>query len=190
MIGNEVTNHAELRSWVERNEISKVRELLQKGNFWHGSGRDDSDDGMTPVHYAAANNRGEILDLLLASLKPEVELLRAVLRAGNYMMTPLGLAVYQGHFNISVKLLNAAYESGLLEEVLLVQDKDGKKRIVDIPISKEIKELLNNYMNKYLSSTAASTTATNTDGAQVSVPPSVAQQVTRSSSSTVGNSRV
>ena len=82
---------------AQTGDIAEVRALLQQGADVNAA----QTDGLTALHWAAMNNYGEILDVLLyagATVKP-------LTRVGGY--TPLHLAARSGHAEIVTKLTAA-----------------------------------------------------------------------------------
>ena len=82
---------------AQTGDIAEVRALLQQGAAVNAA----QTDGLTALHWAAMNNHGEIIDVLLyagATVKP-------LTRVGGY--TPLHLAARSGHAEIVTKLTAA-----------------------------------------------------------------------------------
>ncbi len=82
---------------AQTGDIAEVRALLQQGADVNAA----QTDGLTALHWAAMNNHGEIIDVLLyagATVKP-------LTRVGGY--TPLHLAARSGHAEIVTKLTAA-----------------------------------------------------------------------------------
>ncbi len=143
-------------------------------------------NGQTPLHHAASDKkvyrsseRDKIVVLLLKSVKRNPELLKILFAPDVNGCTPQQLAKSAGCKKLAKMLLKKDPATALLDK--------------SWPCKSVLDELLPSagcdFPNQTLSNTAAITMTASTDGAQVLVPPSIAQQVTRSSSSGIGKSR-
>ena len=86
----------------QRNDLNKVRQVLALGanvNWRRNS------DGISGLQFAAENNYGELLELLLAQTGVDVNI------RTNGNVTPLMLACYEGHENIVRRLCQADWST-------------------------------------------------------------------------------
>ncbi len=145
-------------------------------------------NGWTALHLAARNGHKETAVALVKAVNGNDGLLKTLFAPDGNGFTPQQLAKSNGYKELAkiLEKLDPVYKSStcrsVLDELQPGAGLDGQRVLLCVLKPKGTKP--------HLSKVAAvSTAATSTNGAQVSVPPSVARQVTRSSASRIVNTR-